>query len=93
MNLTRSVRATLAAVALSTVVLAIAIVLVVQRQIDTNDMLCRTAQRSAGTKDMFVDVFQRAFEGSPTAAPFVSELRIAVAQEREILSGYCPPHE
>ena len=81
------------AVVVSTIILAIAIVFTLVEIGDMNETLCVTAQRSADTKELFVDVIDRAYTEQPEAAPFIAEMREAVAAERTGLVGYCPPHD
>jgi hypothetical protein len=58
-------------------------------QHDTQDALCRFAQRSADTKTLMVDTLARAFEVDDTN-PFIAEMRAGIAEERSELAGYCP---
>ena len=92
MKLIRTTKVALLGVAVSTIVLAVAIVLVFVKQSNTNQALCVAAGRSAETKALFVDVFDRAFDGEESDA-FIAELRAAVDAEMDGLAGYCSRHD
>lgn len=57
-------------------------------QRDTQDALCRFASRSADTKELFVDTFERAFDVDQSN-PYIAEMRTYIAVERHELDGYC----
>ena len=76
-------------------VIGAGVLLVNQR--DTQDALCRFAQRSADTKELFVDTFEAAFEVDQTN-PYIAAMRDYIAVERAELVGFCdhpdtPPEE
>ncbi len=88
-TLTRSAVAFAAAAVLGFVVTVIGAAVLWVGQSDTQDALCRFAQRSADTKTLMVDTLARAFEVDDTN-PFIAEMRVGIAKERSELDGYCP---
>ena len=58
-------------------------------QHDTQDALCRFAQRSADTKTLMIDTLADAF-GVDEANTYIAAMRAGIADERDELDGYCP---